>query len=129
MDEMKNKADSFFLPPVGGRNGNGSVYFIGIGGIGMSAVAKYFHSKGFTVSGYDKTETTLTKELEKSGIAVHYDENVNIIPKEAGLVVYTPAIPKEHKELQYFMQHGYNVMKRSDVLQLITQSSFNICIA
>ena len=129
MDEKKNRVDSFFLPPVGGKDGNGSVYFLGIGGIGMSAIARYFHSKGMSVSGYDKTETALTKELEQSGIAVHYDENVEVIPKEAGLVIYTPAIPKEHKELLYLKQHGYWVMKRSDVLQLITKSSFNICIA
>jgi UDP-N-acetylmuramate--alanine ligase len=129
MDEKKNRVDSFFLPPVGGKNGSGSVYFLGIGGIGMSALARYFHSKGMRVSGYDKTETALTKELEKSGIAVHYDENVDMIPKEAGLIIYTPAIPKEHKELLYFRQHGYQVMKRSDVLQLITRSSFNICVA
>ena len=129
MDEKKNRVDSFFLPQVGGKDGNGSVYFLGIGGIGMSAIARYFHSKGMSVSGYDKTETELTKELEQSGIAVHYDENVNIIPKEAGLVIYTPAIPKEHKELLYLKQHGYQVMKRSEVLQLITKSSFNICIA
>jgi UDP-N-acetylmuramate--alanine ligase len=128
MDEKKYTSDSFFLPTVGGKDGSGSVYFLGIGGIGMSAIARYFHSKGMRVSGYDKTETALTRELEQSGIAVHYDENVDIIPKEAGLVIYTPAIPKEHKELLYFKQHGYQVMKRSDVLQLITKSSFNICV-
>jgi UDP-N-acetylmuramate--alanine ligase len=106
-----------------------TVYFIGIGGIGMSAVARYFHSKGIKVSGYDKTETPLTKELQQAGINIHYDENVEIIPKEAGLVVYTPAIPKEHKELVYYQQNGYKVVKRSDVLQMITVSSFNICVA
>lgn len=106
-----------------------SVYFIGIGGIGMSALARYYHSKGAKVSGYDKTASSLTTELENSGIAVHYKENVDMIPKEAELVVYTPAIPKDHKELVYYRQHGYKVVKRSDVLQLITESSFNICIA
>jgi UDP-N-acetylmuramate--alanine ligase len=105
------------------------VYFIGIGGIGMSAIARYFHSKGIKVSGYDKTDTSLTKELQKSGIDIHYTEDVNAIPQEVDLVVYTPAIPAEHKELQYYLQHGYKVVKRSDVLQLITKSSFNICIA
>ena len=84
-----------------------SVYFIGIGGIGMSAIARYFHSKGINVSGYDKTETALTKELEESGIKVHYEENIEIIPKEVELVVYTPAIPKEHKELVFYRQNGY----------------------
>jgi UDP-N-acetylmuramate--alanine ligase len=107
----------------------GSVYFIGIGGIGMSAIARFFQSRGVKVSGYDKTPTALTKELEASGIAVHYEDNVDRIPKNAELVVYTPAIPKDHKELVYYQQHGYKVVKRSDVLQMITESSFNICIA
>ena len=105
------------------------VYFIGIGGIGMSAVARFFHSKGVKVSGYDKTPTALTKELEASGINVHYEENVDLVPKDAQLVVYTPAVPKDHKELVYYQQQGSKVVKRSDVLQLISGSSFNICIA
>ena len=105
------------------------IYFIGIGGIGMSAIARYFQSKGIKVSGYDKSETTLTKELQKSGMDIHYEEDVDAIPKEVDLVVYTPAIPSEHKELQYYLQHRYKVVKRSDILQLITKSSFNICIA
>jgi UDP-N-acetylmuramate--alanine ligase len=106
-----------------------SVYFIGIGGIGMSAIARFFHSKGVKVSGYDKTETSLTKELEASGISIHYEENVELIPKDVKLVVYTPAVPKDHKELVYYQQRGNKVVKRSDVLQLISGSSFNICIA
>jgi UDP-N-acetylmuramate--alanine ligase len=111
------------------RGWKGVVYFIGIGGIGMSAIARFFHSRGAKVSGYDKTLAALTKELEASGIAVHYEDNVDLIPKDAQLVVYTPAVPKDHKELVYYQQHGYKVVKRSDVLQLITESSFNICIA
>ena len=95
----------------------------------MSAVARFFHSKGVKVSGYDKTPTALTKELEASGIAIHYEENIDLIPKDAQLVVYTPAVPKDHKELVYYQQHGNKVVKRSDVLQIITESSFNICIA
>ena len=106
-----------------------SIYFIGIGGIGMSALARYFHSKGAKVSGYDKTASSLTKELEQAGMSVHYEENVELIPKDAELVVYTPAVPKEHKELVYYQQNGYKVVKRSDVLQIATESSFNICIA
>jgi UDP-N-acetylmuramate--alanine ligase len=106
-----------------------AVYFIGIGGIGMSAIARFFDSKGKKVSGYDKTETVLTKELERKGITIHYEENVDLIPKDVQLVVYTPAVPQEHKELVFYQQHGYKVMKRSDVLQMITESSFNICIA
>jgi UDP-N-acetylmuramate--alanine ligase len=106
-----------------------TVYFIGIGGIGMSALARYFRSKAVKVSGYDRTETGLTKELEKEGIEIHYQEDVSQVPKDAELVIYTPAVPDEHKELAFYRENGYNVMKRSDVLQLITESSFNICIA
>ncbi len=106
-----------------------SVYFIGIGGIGMSAIARFFRAGGVQVSGYDKTPTALTRELEASGIAVHYEENLALAPKEAGLVVYTPAVPATHQELVYYRENGYNVVKRSDVLQLITESSFNVCIA
>lgn len=95
----------------------------------MSAIARFFHEGGVKVSGYDKTPTALTKELEASGIPVHYDEKVELIPKQVDLVVYTPAIPAEHKELEYYRTNGYKVVKRSDVLQLITGSSFNICIA
>jgi UDP-N-acetylmuramate--alanine ligase len=106
-----------------------SVYFIGIGGIGMSALARYFHSKGVKVRGYDKTPSSLTRELEKSGIGIHYEENLALILEDADIVVYTPAIPKDHKELVYYREHGYKVVKRSEVLQMITESSFNICIA
>ena len=106
-----------------------SIYFIGIGGIGMSALARYFHSKGASVSGYDKTASSLTKELEQAGMNIHYEENVDLIPRDVQLVVYTPAIPQDHKELVFYRQNGYKVVKRSDVLQMITKSSFNICIA
>jgi UDP-N-acetylmuramate--alanine ligase len=125
---MSDKKDSEIFGGAGLPAGS-TVYFIGIGGIGMSAVARYFHSKGIKVSGYDKTQTPLTKELEQTGINIHYEENTEMIPKEAKLVVYTPAIPKEHKELMYYQQNGYKVVKRSDVLQIITESSFNICVA
>jgi len=106
-----------------------AIYFIGIGGIGMSALARYFHSRGTRVSGYDKTASSLTRELEQEGMKIHYEDNVDLIPKDAELVVYTPAVPKEHKELVYYQQNGYKVVKRSDVLQIATESSFNICIA
>lgn len=106
-----------------------SVYFIGIGGIGMSAIARFFDSIGVKVSGYDKTETVLTKELEKSGVEIHYEENISLIPKDVDLVVYTPAVPDDHEELVYYRQNGFKVVKRSDVLQIITASSFNICVA
>ncbi len=95
----------------------------------MSALARYFHSKGATVSGYDKTPSSLTAELEQEGMSIHYEENLDLIPKDAELIVYTPAVPKDHKELVYYQDHGYRVVKRSDVLQIATESSFNICIA
>ena len=105
------------------------VYFIGIGGIGMSALARYFKFHGRVVSGYDKTSTVLTKQLEAEGIPVHYEENLDLAPKDAELIVYTPAVPKEHKELVYYREHNYTLLKRSEVLGVITQGSFNICVA
>ena len=105
------------------------IYFIGIGGIGMSALARYFHFHGKEVSGYDKTSTPLTRQLEADGIAAHYEDDPEQAPKDADWVVYTPAVPKDHKELLYYQQHNYTVLKRSDVLGAITNSSFNICVA
>ncbi len=112
-----------------GEGKHGAVYFIGIGGIGMSAIARFFHASGIKVSGYDKTPTVLTRELEASGISVQYEENLELIPKLVDMVVYTPAIPASHKELVYYREKGYKVVKRSDVLQIISERSFNICIA
>lgn len=106
-----------------------NIYFIGIGGIGMSALARYFKSKGITVSGYDKTETALTKALVQEGIPVTYEDDVARLPKEVGLVVYTPAIPKDHAGLNFYRQNDYKVVKRSDVLGAITRDAFNICVA
>ncbi|TXH27713.1 MAG: UDP-N-acetylmuramate--L-alanine ligase, partial [Cyclobacteriaceae bacterium] len=105
------------------------IYFLGIGGIGMSALARYFNARGVNVSGYDRTETVLTKQLASEGIAIHYEDHTGLIDKEAELVVYTPAIPKDHQELNYLLHHSYTVVKRSDVLGMITNSSFNICVA
>ena len=105
------------------------IYFIGIGGIGMSALARYFHFHGRKVSGYDRTATALTHQLEAEGIAIHYEEDPDAIPKEVDLVVYTPAVPAAHKELVWYQQHSYTLMKRSEVLGLITAGSFNICVA
>ena len=104
------------------------IYFIGIGGIGMSALARYFKSRGAEVSGYDKTSTALTRTLEASGIDIHYEERIDLIPKKVDVVVYTPAIPAQQTELVYYRTHNYIVVKRSDVLQWITEGSFNICI-
>lgn len=106
-----------------------TIYFIGIGGIGMSALARYFHSKNVAVSGYDKTSTVLTRTLEALGIAIHYEARLDLIPENPDLVVYTPAIPATQAELVYYREKGIPVVKRSDVLQMITASSFNICIA
>lgn len=104
------------------------IYFIGIGGIGMSALARYFKSNSVAVSGYDKTSTPLTRDLESAGIAIHYEERVDLIPMDADVVVYTPAIPSHHAELTYYRDNGFTVVKRSDILQWITENSYNICI-
>lgn len=105
------------------------IYFLGIGGIGMSALARYFNERGVIVSGYDKTETVLTMNLSAEGIKIHYEDNIELIDKAAELVVYTPAVPKDHKELNYFLQHNHQLVKRSEVLGAITNSSYSICIA
>jgi UDP-N-acetylmuramate--alanine ligase len=105
------------------------VYFIGIGGIGMSALARFFHQRGIKVSGYDKTKTVLTSELMAEGISVHFDDDIDLISKDADLVVYTPAIPDTHKELNYYRSNDYTLMKRSEVLGLLTRSLRNICVA
>jgi len=115
--------------PLETLQGIRKVYFVGIGGIGMSAIARYFNSKGIEVKGYDKTSTVLTRELENEGIAIHYQENLELMEKNPDLVVYTPAVPAEHKELEYYRKNGFRVVKRSDVLQAISADSFNICVA
>ena len=111
-----------------------SVYFIGIGGIGMSALAKYFHANGKQVAGYDKTPTKITKSLQDVGVAIHFEDNVDLISnqfklKESTLVIFTPAIPKEHSELSHFNKEGFEVLKRAEVLGLITQNSFCFAVA
>ncbi len=107
------------------------IYFIGIGGIGMSAIARYYNAKGFKVSGYDKTPSPLTEALEQEGIEVHYEDNVDFIPKsvEDTLVVYTPAIPKDMGELVYVQDNGYRVIKRSQMLGEITRGQRCIAVA
>ena len=111
-----------------------AVYFIGAGGIGMSALARYFIHKGLVVAGYDKTPSTLTQQLEKEGMVIHYRENVDEIPhacrdNKSCLVVYTPAIPAEHQELQYFRNNGFEVQKRAQVLGMLTRSHKGLCVA
>jgi len=106
-----------------------NIYFIGIGGIGMSALARYFNTQGVVVTGYDKTPTDLTRALEQEGIAIHFEDDLNKIDKAATVIVYTPAIPANHGELNYYKDNGYLVVKRSDVLQWITENAFTIAIA
>jgi len=106
-----------------------NVYFIGIGGIGMSAIARYFNEHNVTVKGYDRTETDLTRKLQQEGISIHFEDNIELLDQDAQLVVYTPAIPKEHKELNWYRGNGYEVVKRSDVLQWITEELFSITVA
>jgi UDP-N-acetylmuramate--alanine ligase len=105
------------------------VYFIGIGGIGMSAIARFFNERGAAVSGYDRTRSELTSKLESEGIQVHYTDDITLVDKDAELVVYTPAIPQDHQELNWYRSNNYPVYKRSDVLQWITQSLFAITVA
>ena len=95
----------------------------------MSALAKYYLSKNASVSGYDKTVTALTKQMEEEGIQIHYEDSIDSLDKDTQLVVYTPAVPKDHKELNYYLLNNYEVIKRSALLGEITKSSFNICIA
>jgi UDP-N-acetylmuramate--alanine ligase len=105
------------------------IYFIGIGGIGMSAIARYFNTKGVYVAGYDKTSTPLTKQMESEGIKIHYHDSIELLDREAGLVVYTPAVANDHREYIFYRQNNYPIVKRSEVLEKITGASFNICIA
>ena len=111
-----------------------AVYFVGAGGIGMSAIARYFISKGQVVAGYDKTPSDLTRQLEKEGMLIHYEENVEEIPQacknpENCLVIYTPAIPEEHQELQYFRNNGFEIQKRAQVLGTLTRQHKGLCVA
>jgi len=111
-----------------------AVYFVGAGGIGMSAIARYFISQGMVVAGYDKTPSELTARLEKEGMLIHYEENVDEIPHacknpNSCLVIYTPAIPANHKELQYFREGGFEIEKRAQVLGTLTRSHKGLCVA
>ena len=111
-----------------------AVYFVGAGGIGMSAIARYFLKKGLVVAGYDKTPSELTRQLEKEGMLIHYEENIDEIPhvckqKEACLVIYTPAIPADHQELVFFRENGFETQKRAQVLGTLTQAHKGLCVA
>lgn len=111
-----------------------NVYFIGIGGIGMSAIAHYFASNGKQVAGYDKTPSQITKTLEGKGVAIHFEDALDNIPipflkKEETLIVYTPAIPENHLELNYFFEHNFRVLKRAEILGKITENTFCLAVA
>ncbi|MCL4169626.1 UNVERIFIED_CONTAM: hypothetical protein GTU68_028567, partial [Idotea baltica] len=111
-----------------------NVYFIGIGGIGMSALARYFKFIKKEVAGYDKTETPLTNELSELDIPIHYEDDLDRIPKQyldkdKTLIVYTPAVPSTHEEYQYFNKNGFDIKKRSEVLGLITKDTFCFAVA
>lgn len=107
------------------------IYFIGIGGIGMSAIARYYNFKGYRVSGYDRTPSDLTRALEEEGISVHYEDNTGLIPGDSAttLVIYTPAIPSDMKELVYVREHGYRVIKRSAMLGEISRGQRCLAVA
>ncbi|MCT4590339.1 MAG: UDP-N-acetylmuramate--L-alanine ligase [Carboxylicivirga sp.] len=111
-----------------------SVYFVGVGGIGMSALARFFCYEGYSVAGYDRVSTVLTKELEAEGVAIHYEDDVEKIGEvykdvKTTLVVYTPAIPESHSELRFFNEHGFDVRKRAAVLGLISSGMNSVCVA
>ena len=111
-----------------------SIYFVGAGGIGMSAIIRYFLAKGYNVGGYDKTPTPLTQALIEEGADIHFEENVNLIrpcfkDKDTTLVVYTPAVPEEHEELVFFRKNGFRVQKRAQVLGLLTKELKGLCVA
>ncbi len=111
-----------------------AVYFVGAGGIGMSAIARYFIHRGIVVAGYDKTPSNLTKQLEKEGMLIHYTEDVTEIPHackdpKTCLVIYTPAIPSEHKELIFFREGGFEIQKRAQVLGTLTRTHKGLCVA
>tara|TARA_B100000767_G_C19748827_1_gene529794 strand:+ start:620 stop:1972 length:1353 start_codon:yes stop_codon:yes gene_type:complete len=111
-----------------------NVYFIGIGGIGMSAIAHYFASNGKQVAGYDKTPSQITKTLEANGVEIHFEDALDNIPipflkKEETLIVYTPAIPENHLELNYFFEHNFSVLKRAEILGKITENTFCLAVA
>lgn len=111
-----------------------SIYFVGAGGIGMSALERYFNAEGYKVGGYDKTPSPLTEALIKEGIDIHFEDNIEAVDSvfknvDETIVCYTPAIPKEHGELSYFQQNGFKVMKRSQLLGLITREKRGLCIS
>jgi UDP-N-acetylmuramate--alanine ligase len=105
-----------------------SIFLIGIGGIGMSALARYFNARGIVIVGYDKTETALTKQLVAEGMSIHYEDDIALIPEGVELVIYTPAIPKNHVQFNYFLQNNFIVKKRSEILEILSSNQFTIAV-
>ena len=106
-----------------------TIYMLGIGGIGMSALARYYHSQGYTVAGYDRTSSPLTRQLEHEGMAIHYEDNPNLLPALIEFVVYTPAVPSDLKEFEALRQRDIPIMKRSEALGKVTENHFTIAVA
>ena len=130
----KNTSNSEKVLPFGKDLGWASIFFIGIGGIGMSAIARYFASNGKKVAGYDKTPSQITLDLEDLGVEIHFEDALKNIPisflkKEKTLIVYTPAVPKNHTELNYFLDNNFTVLKRSEILGKITETTFCLAVA
>jgi len=130
MSKMRNtpNREQRFAFPLAGKEG-GVIYFLGIGGIGMSALATYLQNAGYRVSGYDRTESDITRALCASGIPVHYSDDVSRVPGDLQLIVYTPAVPTELAIFQHCRQSGVPMKKRSELLQSLTANTYNICIA
>ncbi|MFM7672384.1 MAG: UDP-N-acetylmuramate--L-alanine ligase [Bacteroidota bacterium] len=127
MRQTPNRNQPFLFPLAGKEEGY--IYFLGIGGIGMSALARYLQAAGYAVSGYDKTESDLTRSLQRSGIDVHYTDDIGCIPQDLQLIVYTPAVPTELGIYQYCLASGRPMKKRSEVLQALTAGTYNVCVA
>ena len=130
----KNISKSQKVLPFGKDLGWACIYFVGIGGIGMSAIARYFASNGKKVAGYDKTPSQITLDLEDLGVEIHFEDALKNIPisflkKEKTLIVYTPAVPKNHTELNYFLDNSFTVLKRSEILGKITETTFCLAVA
>ena len=112
------------------KNGEGhTIYLLGIGGIGMSALARYYHSQGYTVAGYDRTPSPLTKQLEDEGMAIHYEDNPSVLPALIDIVIYTPAVPRDLKEFEALRRRDLPILKRAAALGKITENHFTIAVA
>ena len=112
------------------NNGEGhTIYMLGIGGIGMSALARYYHSQGYTVLGYDRTPSPLTRQLENEGMAIHYEDKPELLPALIDMVIYTPAVPRDLEEFETLQKHNIKIMKRSEALGQISEHHFTIAVA